>query len=104
MAFDYKKEYKEFYLPGKSPQIVEIPAMNFIAVRGTGDPNDEDGDYKAAISLLYGLAFTIKMSRKAATKSRGILIMWFRHWKDSGGRTVRKALIIAGRKHSSGFP
>ena len=71
MAFDYKKEYKEFYLPGKSPQIVEIPAMNFIAVRGTGNPNDEDGDYKAAIGLLYGIAFTIKMSRKNSHEIQG---------------------------------
>ena len=60
MAFDYKKEYKEFYLPGKKPQIVEIPDMNFIAVRGKGDPNQEGGDYKRAIGLLYGIAFTIK--------------------------------------------
>lgn len=71
MAFDYKKEYKEFYLPGKSPQIVEIPAMNFIAVRGTGNPNDEDGDYKAAIGLLYGIAFTIKMSYRGSHKIDG---------------------------------
>ena len=71
MAFDYKKEYKEFYLPGKKPQIVEIPGMNFIAVRGTGDPNQEGGDYKRAIGLLYGIAFTIKMSKKGSHAIQG---------------------------------
>lgn len=64
MAFDYKKEYKEFYLPKNRPEIIEIPAMNFIAVRGKGNPNDEGGEYKAAIGLLYGIAFTVKMSKK----------------------------------------
>ncbi len=71
MAFDYKKEYKEFYLPGKKPQIVEIPKMNFIAVRGKGDPNEEGGAYKASIGLLYGIAFTIKMSKKGSREIRG---------------------------------
>ena len=64
MAFDYKKEYKEFYIPKAKPTIVTIPKMNYIAVRGLGDPNDEDGDYKVAIRLLYAIAFTIKMSKK----------------------------------------
>ena len=63
MAFDYKKEYKEFYLPKAQPQIVAVPPMNYIAVRGQGDPNEEGGAYKAAIGLLYGVAFTIKMSK-----------------------------------------
>lgn len=63
MAFDYKKEYKEFYLPKNKPSLVEIPSMNFVAVRGQGDPNEEGGEYKAAMSLLYGIAFTIKMSK-----------------------------------------
>lgn len=64
MVFDYKKEYKEFYLPKSEPSIVTIPKMNYIAVRGQGNPNDEDGDYKAAIGLLYAIAYTIKMSKK----------------------------------------
>ena len=64
MAFDFKKEYKEFYLPPAKPGIVTIPAMNFVAVRGSGNPNDEDGEYKAALELLYGIAFTLKMSYK----------------------------------------
>ena len=64
MPFDYKKEYKEFYMPKNKPSIVTIPSMNFIAVRGHGDPNAEDGEYKQAIGLLYSIAFTIKMSKK----------------------------------------
>lgn len=64
MAFDYKKEYKEFYLPPQKPTIVKVPAMNFVAVRGKGNPNQPDGEYKAAMELLYGLSFTIKMSYK----------------------------------------
>lgn len=71
MAFDYKKEYKEFYLPPKKPGIIEIPEMNYIAVRGKGDPNKPDGEYKAAMSLLYGIAFTIKMSYKGSHKIDG---------------------------------
>ena len=63
MAFDFKKEYKEFYLPKSKPGIVTIPSMNYIAVRGQGDPNLEGGEYKQAIGLLYGMAFTIKMSK-----------------------------------------
>ncbi len=63
MAFDFKKEYKEFYLPPRKPGIITVPAMNFLAVRGSGDPNLEDGEYKQAINLLYGVAFTIKMSK-----------------------------------------
>ena len=71
MAFDFKKEYKEFYLPKAKPSIVTVPKCNFIAVRGKGDPNDENGEYKAAISLLYGVAFTIKMSYKGDHKIEG---------------------------------
>ena len=63
MSFDYKKEYKEFYLPKKKPEIVTVPKMNYIAVKGCGDPNKEDGEYKNSISILYALAFTIKMSK-----------------------------------------
>lgn len=63
MAFDYKKEYKEFYLPKSKPCIVDVPPMNFIAVRGRGDPNEPDGEYKAAMGLLYSIAFTVKMSK-----------------------------------------
>ena len=71
MAFDYKKEYKEFYMPKNKPEIVEIPSMNFIAVRGTGNPNDEEGAYKQAVGLLYAIAFTIKMSKKGSHQIDG---------------------------------
>ena len=64
MAFDYKKEYKEFYMPKNKPGIVTIPEMRYIAVRGKGNPNDESGEYNKSIELLYGIAFTIKMSYK----------------------------------------
>ena len=71
MSFDYKKEYKEFYLPPKKPHIITIPAMNFVAVQGRGDPNDTNGEYQAAMELLYGIAFTIKMSYKGSHKMNG---------------------------------
>jgi hypothetical protein len=71
MAFDYKKEYKEFYLPKNKPEIVTVPPMNFAAVRGKGDPNVEGGAYKRAIGLLYGIAFTIKMSKKGDHRIEG---------------------------------
>lgn len=63
MAFDFKKEYKEFYLAKNKPQIVTVPPMNYIAVRGTGDPNEERGAYKTAIAVLYAVSYTIKMSK-----------------------------------------
>ncbi len=71
MSFDYKKEYKEFYMPKNKPGIVEVPAMNYIAVRGKGDLNDENGEYKESIGLLYGIAYTIKMSYKGNHKIDG---------------------------------
>ena len=71
MPFDFKKEYKEFYLPPKTPTIVEVPPMNYLAVRGKGNPNAEDGEYKNSIGLLYGIAFTIKMSYKGSHKIDG---------------------------------
>ena len=71
MAFDYKKEYKEIYMPKNKPGIVTVPRMNYIAVRGQGDPNVEDGAYKKAIELLYGIAFTIKMSKKGSRQIEG---------------------------------
>ncbi len=71
MVFDYKKEYKEYYAPAKKPTIVQIPRMNFVAVRGKGNPNEEDGEYKKALNLLYGIAFTIKMSYKGTHEIKG---------------------------------
>lgn len=71
MAFDYKKEYKEFYQPKNRPSIIEIPPMNYLAVRGKGDPNAEESEYKQSIGLLYAIAFTIKMSKKGDHKIDG---------------------------------
>lgn len=65
MAFDFKKEYKEFYIPSSRPAIITVPAFNFIAVRGNGNPNDPDGEYSKALNMLYGIAYTIKMSKKS---------------------------------------
>ncbi|MGN1443457.1 MAG: GyrI-like domain-containing protein, partial [Acutalibacteraceae bacterium] len=67
----YKKEYKEFYLPKSKPEIVDVPPMNYIAVRGKGNPNEEDGEYKQAVGLLYAIAYTIKMSYKGEHKIDG---------------------------------
>lgn len=71
MAFDYKKEYKEFYLPPRKPGIVTVPEMHFIAVNGKGNPNEPEGEYKAALGMLYAIAFTIKMSYKGSHKIEG---------------------------------
>ena len=71
MPFDYKKEYKEFYLPKAVPQLVSLPPMQYLAVRGKGDPNEEGGVYQQAIGLLYGVAYTLKMCRKAGYEIDG---------------------------------
>ena len=71
MAFDFKKEYREYYLPSRRPQIVDVPPMNFIAVRGQGDPNEEGGAYQQAIGVLYSLAYTLKMSYKGGREIKG---------------------------------
>ena len=71
MAFDFKKEYKEFYLPPEKPVIVMVPRANYIAVRGEGDPNDEGGAYKQAIGILYAVAYTLKMSYKTDHRIEG---------------------------------
>lgn len=92
MTFDYKKEYKEFYLPPHKPGIVMVPEMHFIAVSGKGNPNEPEGEYKTAIGLLYGIAFTIKMSYKGRHKIDG----YFPYvvppleglWRQSGGGMI----------------
>ena len=71
MAFDFKKEYKEFYMPKNKPEIVLVPKANYIAVRGTGDPNEEGGAYQQAIGVLYAVAYTLKMSYKTDHKISG---------------------------------
>ncbi|MDF2885653.1 MAG: hypothetical protein K0R23_38 [Lacrimispora sp.] len=71
MAFDFKKEYKEFYMPKNKPELVMVPVTNYIAVRGKGDPNQEGGAYQNALGILYAVAYTIKMSYKGSHKIEG---------------------------------
>ena len=71
MAFDFKKEYKEFYMPKSKPEIVTVPQANYIAVRGKGDPNDEGGAYQQAVGILYAVAYTLKMSYKTDYRIEG---------------------------------
>ncbi len=71
MAFDFKKEFKEFYMPKNKPVIVTVPRANYIAVRGKGDPNQPGGDYQRAVSVLYAVAYTLKMSYKSDYKIEG---------------------------------
>jgi hypothetical protein len=71
MAFDFKKEFKEYYMPRNKPEIVDLPRANYIAVRGQGDPNEAGGSYQQAVSILYALAYTLKMSYKSDYKIEG---------------------------------
>ena len=71
MPFDFKKEYKEYYLPKNKPEIVDVPKANYIAIRVKGNPNNEDGDYKKSINVLYSIAYTLKMSYKTDYKIKG---------------------------------
>ena len=71
MSFDFKKEYKEFYLPKSKPEIITVPKANYIAVRGKGDPNEEGGFYQQAVGVLYAVAYTLKMSYKTDYKIEG---------------------------------
>lgn len=70
-TFDFKREYKEFYMPKNKPEIVTVPKANYIAVRGKGDPNEEGGAYKYAIGVLYAVAYTLKMSDKTDYRIEG---------------------------------
>ncbi|MFQ8603174.1 MAG: GyrI-like domain-containing protein [Anaerovoracaceae bacterium] len=93
MAFDYKKEYKEFYMPKKTPAIIKIPKMNYIAVKGKGNPNDEIGEYKKSIEILYAIAYTLKMSYKGDHKIDGFFQyvvpplegLW---WQEGSGNSI----------------
>ena len=71
MTFDFKKEYKEFYMPKNKPEIVNVPTANYIAVGGKGNPNTPDGEYQQAIGVLYAVAYTLKMSYKSDYKIKG---------------------------------
>lgn len=88
MAFDYKKECKELYQPKKTPSIIDVPPANYVAVRGTGNPNVEGGAYQHAMQLLYGISFTIKMSPKSGWGHRRLLPL---------RRTAARGLLEAGR-------
>ena len=89
MAFDFKKAYKEFYLPPKQPTLVTVPPMTFLAVRGQGDPNQPDGAYQQALSLLYAVAFTIKMSKLGPQQPEGyfdyVMSPLEGLWRQAGG-------------------
>lgn len=85
-AFDFKKEYPEFYLPARSPHLIEIPELPYLAVRGSGDPNAEGGEYKDAVGMLYAVAYTIKMSRLSGSAPEGISTTSCRRSRAFGGR------------------
>ena len=96
MAFDFKKEYKEFYMPKNKPEIVTVPKANYIAIRGKGDPNEVCGAYQQAISVLYAVAYTLKMSYKTDHKIEG----FFEYVVPPLAKTVYTILI---RHHSIGY-
>lgn len=103
MAFDYKKEYKEFYLPPKKPMLVEVPMMTFLAVCGHGDPNEEGGAYKDALEALYGVAYTIKMSKKSDHRIEGYFDFVVPPLgRVFGGRTACWVWITPTRRTSTG--
>ena len=103
MAFDFKKEYKEFYLPKRKPEIIEVPPMNYVAVRGKGDPNEEGGAYKNAIGILYAIAYTIKMSKMGDTRIDGYFDFVVPPLEGFGGSKVLMALIFRTRKRLNGY-
>ena len=92
MAFDFKKEYREFYMPKNAPEIIRVPPMRFLAVRGSGDPNEEGGSYKQAIAVLYALAFTLRRSYKGGRKIEGffeyVVPPLEGFWSQSGVREI----------------
>ena len=104
MAFDFKKEYKEFYMPKNKPEIVNVPKANYIAVRGKGNPNEKDGAYQQAIGVLYAVAYTLKMSYKTDYKIDGSSNMLCHRSKAFGGRMMLMGLITRIRMHLIGFP
>ena len=102
MAFDFKKEYKEFYMPKNKPEIVNVPKANYIAVRGKGNPNEEGGAYQQAISVLYAVAYTLKMSYKTDYKIEGFFEyvvpplegFWWQDDVESVDYTNKSAVVI----------
>lgn len=105
MSFDYKKEYKEFYLPPKKPQIITVPAMNFVAwCRARATPMTRQGNTKAALELLYGIAFTIKMSYKGSHKIDGYFEYVVPPLEGLWHQPVQRAWIFPTRRPLSGPP
>lgn len=88
MPFDFKKEYKEFYMPKNKPEIVTLLPVNYIAVRGKGNPNEEGGAYQQAVGILYAVAYTLKMSYKGPHRLRAFLNMLYLLLKAFGGRIM----------------
>ena len=103
MPFDFKKEYKEFYRPTQKPVIVEIPEMNFLAVKGKGNPNEEMGEYKVVVGLLYTIAYTLKMSYRGSYKIEGYYEYVVPLLKDYGDSQGQVKLIIRIKINSTGF-
>lgn len=91
MPFDYKKEYKDLYQPKQTPSIIEVPEIVFVGVEGKGNPNDENGPYAAAMSVLYSISYTIKMSHMGS----------FRHrWLFSLCSSAAGRVLVDGKRHS----
>jgi len=97
-VFDYKKEYKDLYMPKQKPVLIDVPAMNFIMVDGEGDPNDSP-QYQEAMEILYGLSFTIKMSKMSGRQPAGYFeyvvpplegLWWFAGDKFDGAKLINK--------------
>ena len=103
MAFDFKKEYKEFYMPKNKPEIVNVPKANYIAVRGKGNPNEEGGAYQQAISVLYAVAYTLKMSYKTDYKIEGFFEYVVPPLKAFGGKMMLMVWIMQINLLSTGF-
>lgn len=111
MAFDFKKEYKEFYMPKNRPEIVTVPKANYIAVRGSGDPNEAGGAYQQAIGVLYAVAYTLKMSCKTDYKMEGFFEyvvpplegFWWQDGKDGIDYADKSAFHWISRDPPAGF-
>ena len=97
MAFDFKKEYRQFYLPPRRPEIVRVPQMRFAAVRGHGDPNEAGGDYQQALSMLYAVCYALKMSKMGDHRIEG-------YFDYTVERCVRGPLVAGRRGRGRSFP
>lgn len=110
MAFDYKKEYKDLYQPKKTPSLIDVPPVNYVAVSGAGNPNVEGGAYQHAMQLLYGISFTIKMSPKSGWNIDGyfpyVVPPLEGFWKQAGtdGRSICRARTSSNGRAASAFP